>query len=134
MESISDVMDNVAESITIYMRQHGNSNYSKAVSGTATESTTCVAVRWGWLAFPAVVVMATSIFLLAILAQSELEHDKLYRGWKSSILPLIFHDWDGLDKEPRDESVPLLERKDMDQAARQVRVRLRGKGSGFEMD
>ncbi|KAK5262482.1 hypothetical protein LTR40_000322 [Exophiala xenobiotica] len=109
MQSISDVMDNVAESVTIYMRQHGNSNYSKAVSGSATESTTCVAVRWSWLAFPAAVVFATSIFLLAVLVKSQLEHDTLYMGWKSSILPLVFHGWDGLDKDDEDESV-LLQR------------------------
>ncbi|KAK5225685.1 hypothetical protein LTR72_003588 [Exophiala xenobiotica] len=133
MKSISDVMDNVAESVTIYMRQHGNSNYSKAVSGSATVSTTCVAVRWSWLAFPAAVVFATSMFLLAVLAKSRLEHDTLYMGWKSSILPLVFHGLDGLDKDDQDESV-LLQRKEMDQAARQVRIRLRGKSSAIEMD
>ncbi|KAK5460977.1 hypothetical protein LTS15_003040 [Exophiala xenobiotica] len=132
MESISDVMDNVAESVTIYMRQHGNSNYSKAVSGSATVSSTCVAVRWSWLAFPAAVVFATSMFLLAVLAKSQLEHDTLYMGWKSSILPLVFHGWDGLDKDDQDESV-LLQRKEMDRAARQVRIRLRGKSSAVEM-
>ena len=134
MDSITHIMDNVAESITIYMRQHGNSNYSKSVSGSATTAATCIAVRWEWLAFPAVVVMVTAMFLIATLVKTELdEDDKTYRGWKSSVLPLVFHSWDGVkEKQSQHEDMP-LQRKEMDQAAQKLRVRLKGTGVSIEM-
>ena len=134
LASITHTMENVAESITIYMRQHGNSNYSKSVSGSATTAATCIAVRWEWLAFPAVVVTVTSMFLIATLLKTELDKkDTTYRGWKSSVLPLVFHGWDGLEEKQSQHEGILLQRKEMDQAAQQLRVRLKGTGVAIEM-
>ena len=63
------------------------------ISGTARQAYIYVSVRWGWLAFSAVLVLLTCMFLgLTILSTTR--HDVAV--WKSSPIPLLFN---GLEKE-----------------------------------
>ena len=65
-------------------------------SGIASQAYIYVSVRWGWLAFSAVLVLLTSVFL-GLTIFSTARHDVAV--WKSSPIPLLFN---GLEKEEAD--------------------------------
>ncbi|OQU94208.1 hypothetical protein CLAIMM_00598 [Cladophialophora immunda] len=54
-DSIANAVDNLADSMSSYMRRSGYTNYSQPATGTTMETTTCMDIRWAWLTLPAVV-------------------------------------------------------------------------------
>ena len=84
-------MENVTDSMTQFIRRNGYPGLSNPAIGTVFQSQTCVLVRWGWFALPAVLVALTVVFFVALIIQTkEIDHD-----YKTGVLPLLFH---GLDK------------------------------------
>jgi len=55
-------------------------------------SETCVRVHCGWIVYPPAVSLLTALFLVMVLVQTEIKNrDGFARGWKSSLLPLVYH-------------------------------------------
>jgi hypothetical protein len=79
-----------------------------------------VAIRWGWLAYPAVLLALTQIFFILVVAQSAINHTAV---WKSSPLALLFHGLSGLyvQQEQRYDAMDLRE---MDETAKVIKVKL----------
>jgi hypothetical protein len=50
-------------------------------------TTTCVYIRWPWIAFPAIMVGLSGIFLLLVAIESR--HIETDRLWKSSFLAAL---------------------------------------------
>ena len=87
---------NISEALTNYMRQHPVANSSDPVLGTAQYNQTCVHVRWAWMAYPAVLVLAMLVFFAAMVIETRVQDEVSNHDFKSSVLPLMFH---GLETE-----------------------------------
>lgn len=88
-----ELMANVADSITIYLRQ--NSPNSTTMSGTVWQQVTVVEIRWLWLILPAFIVLITAALLVAAILSSKSDISAV-RSWKLSSLPFLFQgmrDW-----------------------------------------
>ncbi|KAL8901410.1 MAG: hypothetical protein Q9207_005222 [Kuettlingeria erythrocarpa] len=80
-------IDNLATSMTNNIREQDD-HMSGPAHGVAWTNETYVHVRWGWFAFPASLILVSSLFLLAVILETS------YRDvliWKSSNLALLFH-------------------------------------------
>lgn len=91
--NIPEVMANIAESITLYLRQE-NPN-STTASGAVWQQVTVIEIRWPWLILPVSIVCITAALLVAAVLSSKSDISAV-RSWKSSSLPFLFHgirDW-----------------------------------------
>ncbi|KAK4506264.1 hypothetical protein PRZ48_004229 [Zasmidium cellare] len=61
------------------------------IPGTVLITTTTLQVRWGWLAMPGVLVLATVGFLLSVIAITRRRPQYAHFRWKTSSLPLLCH-------------------------------------------
>ncbi|KAF2828783.1 hypothetical protein CC86DRAFT_319841 [Ophiobolus disseminans] len=110
LKDMSDLMRNISNSLTTYVRQHGNVNMSNPMLGTVTRNTVCIRVQWPWVAFSAAIVLLTLVFFLYVVVKARGDQAELRRAWetegvhapfydfKSSALALLFH---GLDDDSR---------------------------------
>ena len=97
---LSELVDSVAASMTKRMRE-ATSNHSVGLgpkaNGTELQHIPYVSVRWGWIAFPAVLVFLSLIFLVSTIFQNSKEDTML---WKANTLANFYHP---LTKDGRDE-------------------------------
>lgn len=114
-DSISAMMSRVADTMTNQLRMNGTDWYRNPsnVTGTAFQIVVCTQFHWGWLLFPAGVVLASAVLLAATAWRSSSRWGKASsnRGglqglpvWKSSILPLLFY---GLEDGARLKGAPV---------------------------
>ena len=80
-------MDRLTLSLTTELRKNGEStDQSEHYTGNVFSTVAHVHVRWPWLAFPASMVVASIIFLLAGIWKT---HSHSARPWKSDTLALL---------------------------------------------
>lgn len=115
-DSISAVMSRMADAITNQLRMNGTDWYGNPsnVTGTAFQTVVCTQFQWGWLLFPASVVLASAVLLVATAWRSSSSRWGKVRSnrgglqglpvWKSSILPLLFY---GLEDGARLKGAPV---------------------------
>ncbi|KAI1614955.1 hypothetical protein EDD37DRAFT_401527 [Exophiala viscosa] len=121
-DSINTTFSNIAQYLTTYLRQNGDADYSKPALGVIFQESTCIGMHWIWMTVLAAVVFLTTLFLFFTIMQAEVTNDSTIRGWKSSLLPLVFHTLEGAEGAyPAGQ----LEIKQMEKLAEQVRVCLR---------
>lgn len=98
-DSIAGIFDNIAQATTIRIRQsnaNGIAYLNEQLKGSVEVAETCVLVRWPWIVYPAAISMFTIFFLAMVIIKSETDQGAdVVRGWKSSLLPLIYHRLDG---------------------------------------
>lgn len=87
--NITKTVDDIAQSLTNYIRQGPNST---VVNGTAWTSEPYIHVHWPWLTLPISLVMFSAVFLAVCIHRSEIV-------WKNSALVLLFHGFGDWDKE-----------------------------------
>lgn len=131
-ESISAVISRMADAITNQLRMNGTDFYGNPsnVTGTAFQTVVCTQFQWGWLLFPAAVVLASAVLLVATAWRSSSRWGRVRanRGgsqvevpvWKSSLLPLMFY---GLEDGARLRGPP-VENKAMSELAGEIVARL----------
>ena len=129
----SFVMDNIhlgfkkmAEQMTVSIRGEvaadGSSEYSY---GSATWRQQQFHVRWGWLAYPIALVVISLLFLAGTIYKTRNQE-----VWKSSILPMIFHAFGGVDRE---QFVQLDTVEEMKAVSRGRRIYLGDDAGGHSM-
>ncbi|KAF6827133.1 hypothetical protein CMUS01_09138 [Colletotrichum musicola] len=64
----------------------------RAAAGRAIATETCIYVEWGWLAYPAALMVLQWVFLVLVLGGRRKARGR--GGWKSSPLALLFHSLD----------------------------------------
>ena len=128
-EDLNSTFTNISDSLTQHIRQQGVQNFSSPAYGAVLHEQTCVHVRWAWLAYPAVLVVLTLIFLPAMIFMTRRGETKNH-DWKSEPLALIFH---RLEDETitTTEAGMLVKRRDMQDTAKQIHVRLGRKANGW---
>jgi hypothetical protein len=109
----------LAEAMTVRIRQAPDGNDLGSVSGSAWHTETCISVQWPWLAFPAVLLLLSLVFLLMTIAQGVGRSSDMI--WKASPLALLFHGLDG----GLSQRLQLVDHTaEMEQAAKDLTVRM----------
>lgn len=127
-DSISAVMSRMADAMTNQLRMNGTDSYGNPskVTGTAFQTVVCTQFQWGWLLFPAGVVLASAVLLAATAWRSSSRCGRIRsnRGglqvlpvWKSSILPLLFY---GLEDGARLKGAPVEDKEMVGLAGKMV--------------
>lgn len=104
-ESITTVMESIADSVSSRMRMTGSNAYENGTGnalGTVTSTAVCLRIEWPWLILPVALVLLTMLLFLIILVMSR--HVFVTEGmpmWKSSAVIPFFH---GFVREQRDET------------------------------
>ena len=99
-------------------------------NGTVSYEHVYVSVRWPWLAFSAVLILLTIVFLLLTIIDST-RHDVAV--WKSSPIPLLFY---GLDEKETERLRAAKGLTEMERLSKDIKVGLRddsGTGSGMRL-
>lgn len=104
------------------------SNWNLPALGEAFKATTCINLRWPWLALPAALVVTTLAFLVTLIIQTADERSQ--EAWKSSQEALLWH---GLDGPAGDESTYLVTTKEMHQRAKELRAHLGKTRRGWKL-
>ena len=142
VDSIGLALDNFTTAVTNYLRTTDSiipdsttnpvhsvaSDWNRPALGEAFINTTCIHVRWPWLALPAALLVTTLIFLVTLIAQTTGKDS--CEVWKSSQDALLWH---GLDGSAMDESANLVTASDMHRRAKELTVRLGRTGRGWKL-
>lgn len=83
---IQGVFENISESLTKFIRTHGNASYSEPARGQVQHYAICLGIQWPWITLPAVLAVLTILFLVSVV-ESTGRHDTPL--WKASLLPWI---------------------------------------------
>lgn len=129
-DRVNETWRNMSDSITTYIRQNGNANFSAPATGQAFRDQTCVNIRWPFLAYPAALVLLAIIFFICMVFETR--HGETSRhDWKSSPLALLFH---GLDRESlkREDLADLTGVGEMERTAGRTPVRLSQTENGWQ--
>ena len=89
--NLNPLIQSLALSMTIDMIQSAAAPRRQHYAGSAISTEPYVHVRWGWLAFPAAMVVASALFLSASILQTKARG---LEPWKSSPFALLFCDMD----------------------------------------
>ena len=96
--------------------------------GSTKKDTSCIHVRWPWLALPAALMVGAAMFLGLTIASTL--GDTTFGVWKSSQVALLWH---GLDGQIEHEGEDLWNVREMDQRAKNVQVQLRRTHRGWRL-
>ncbi|KAF2019627.1 hypothetical protein BU24DRAFT_419239 [Aaosphaeria arxii CBS 175.79] len=103
-------------------------DWNHPTEGNDFNDTTCIRVRWPWLALPAAIIVGTLGFLIILITTMTFQDE---RGmWKSSQNALMWH---GLSGPAVEESASLNSRQDMDARAEEIRVHLSKTDRGWKL-
>ncbi|KAK7961909.1 uncharacterized protein PG986_002734 [Apiospora aurea] len=83
-ERIDKIMANVSESLTRFIRTHGNPEYPKPAVGLVWRHTVCARVDWWWSLYPVTLAFGSLVFFVLVLCLQ----DREIPVWKSS--PLVW--------------------------------------------
>ena len=127
-ETVASKFESIADSMTAQIRRDGaNSVSSDPALGVITTNRTCIRVRWAWMVYPCILAVLVSTFLIAVIVEGA-RSDRM--GWKTSILPVLFH---GLETPPQDVAQTLNDEKDMKKGASSISVRLARSAQGWKL-
>ena len=94
MDTVNATFANLAQAMSLWIREHGMANYSRRAEGEVLHYAVCLEVSWGWVALPALLAAgALVLFLLTLVTAVR----RVVPPWKSSTLPMLFHGPAGSD-------------------------------------
>ncbi|RWA11777.1 hypothetical protein EKO27_g3339 [Xylaria grammica] len=117
---VSGTFSNIADSMTDYVRTHGDRKYSAPAKGIAWHYATCLEVHWPWIIFPFALYICTVALLGAVAVSTSKSRRPI---WKLSLLAWIYH---GAARDFGPDSIPGLEVESMRERAKQHVVVLGG--------
>ena len=130
LDRINETWRNLSDSMTTYVRQHGDELFSAPAIGVAYQAQACVRIRWAFLIYPAILVFLCLIFFVSMVLKTR-DSKTSRHDWKSSPLALIFH---GLEREAiinRNEVAESIGAKEMEMIAERTSVRLSKTENGW---
>jgi hypothetical protein len=92
-ESVNERIQSLATAMTAIIRTSGGdanttNTLEERTIGTVWNNTTCMYIRWSWIAFPSGMIGLTGLFLLLVALENRgVETNRL---WKSSFLAALF--------------------------------------------
>ena len=117
-DRVNETFQNISDSITSFIRQSKFSNWSNPAEGVTMRDQVCLSVRWPWLVLPAVLVLLTVIFFIAMIVDTRPNGNRAL-VWKFSPLALLFHGFELPNKHAAD----IDELNDMEELAKGIIVR-----------
>lgn len=88
LSSVDKIFRNLTTAMTAVVRTSGAEGSAWEARGEMWYSTTCMKIEWHWIAFPAIMIGLTIIFLALVAIESRgVQKDRL---WKSSVLATLF--------------------------------------------
>lgn len=85
---VNSIMGNISTAMTTVIRTYNTEGPDWDAKGSLLTATTCIRIDWRWIAFPAIMMGLTGIFLvLVVIDNREMDHERL---WKSSVLATLF--------------------------------------------
>ena len=127
-DRVDETFQNISDSITSFIRQSKFANFSNPAQGITMRDQVCLSVRWPWLAFPAVLVLLTVIFFVAMIVDTWPTGNRA-PIWKSSPLALLFHGFELPNKHAAD----IDELNDMEELAKGISVRFSSTDGGLKI-
>ncbi|USP81740.1 hypothetical protein yc1106_09014 [Curvularia clavata] len=118
--NITHHMERIAQAMTNVMRSDTNSN--ELIAGTAFARETYVAVHWGWMTFPLLMLLMSIVFLAATMYKTSSNSHNEIGMWKTSAMPTLLY---GLPKKTQmDIMSDTATRGVSDKGSSKVRIRL----------
>lgn len=94
MKAVDATFANLAQAMTLWVRENGMANYSRRAEGEVLHYAVCLQVNWSWVALPGLLAAgALVLFLLTLRSAAR----RAMPPWKSSTLPMLFHGPAGSD-------------------------------------
>ncbi|PVH92305.1 hypothetical protein DM02DRAFT_543964 [Periconia macrospinosa] len=98
LEDLQGMMSSMTNSLTTHIRQNGWEGFKTPATGEMYRITTCVHVRWAWMAYAGALVFLTLIFFFSMAVYARTNQSSsasVFQDFKSSLLPVLFHGFDG---------------------------------------
>lgn len=139
LSSIDGFMAGLTDTMTATMRNRGEGGAGEYAQGDVVVNETCVAVRWAWFSYPAVLVGLSALFLLLLVVHvpttgggggnDGAQQGRGARGrlWKSSTLAMLFC---GVDESIARNVRADSSGEEIKQVARDTRAQLVRDGDG----
>jgi hypothetical protein len=131
--TISAQIGQLASSMTAYNRMMPRPETNLGFAyGDTIKYETCVQVRWPWIAFPAALVVLSSLFLALTIWSTKQDSSSVSGGkvWKTSSLAVLFH---GLGEGLLKDQEPLVRKSEMMDRAAKLKVALRFEDDGWKL-
>lgn len=135
LTTVNEFTSQIAASISAQARMSPRRDWKSAfVYGRANRTETCIHVRWGWIAYPAGLLMSTVVFLILTMLNTHKRKDRRFefdRGaWKSSSLAVLFA---GLDQNVQRECAVANTNSEMTVRAENLSVSLQLGDDGWKL-
>ena len=124
LDTVNKAFESMATAMTNALRT--TDQLADVTKGVVFYPKTCIRVRWAWLAFPAILVGGSLLFLIATMFQTS--RRAKHQLWKSSTFPLLFH---GLSAESRNGLGLMAELDEMEDVAARLNMQLRFSEGGW---
>ncbi|KAI8954464.1 hypothetical protein F4801DRAFT_503529 [Xylaria longipes] len=102
-DRIESAFSNISDSLTTYIRTHGDVDYSDAATGQAFHYATCLRVNWPWLAFPSALILLTLVLFVMTAYSARAQGVPV---WTTFLLPWMV--W--LSGVPQDQDFQRMEK------------------------
>ena len=144
LEAINSMMQNITDSMTTYIRWHGNINISEPAQGEVHRYAVCIAVRWGYIAYSGGIVFSLLIFLpmMIINTRSAGSRDEQHgdsfnlpqqHDFKSSTLAVLFHGLETQDKDQHGKSGTRNTSRELEEESKTVMVQMVMTRNGWKL-
>lgn len=135
LTTIEAFTSQIAASISAQARMSSHRDWNSAfVYGRANRTETCIQVRWGWIAYPAGLVVGTCAFLNLTMLSTRKQKDRTYGyeqgAWRSSSLAVLFA---GLDQNVQREGAVVNTNSEMTARAGDLCVSLQLGNDGWKL-
>ena len=102
LETVQETMSDIANAITISLRNLETEPYHHPHVGQAFSNETCVRVRWPWLTYPAALTLMILVFMFQLFREQVLspqwqDDPIIQHNYKTALVPLLLHS--GLNTE-----------------------------------
>lgn len=88
-DRVNSTFWNVSQALDNHIRQDSVGKYSDPALGQVNEEKTCIRIQWGWIAYPATLVVLALIFFLLMVWETR-PVGATWDMWKSSPLALLY--------------------------------------------
>jgi len=119
------LVSNVADAMTAALR----ASSGESAPGVMLASEPYIRIGWVWIIFPLLLYVLAASFMTAVAIQGRSGATKCH-VWKNSIVAALCH---GLEKELSDKLAGLYTLKQIDEAAKDVKVKLATNEHGLQL-
>jgi hypothetical protein len=145
LQDVERTLRGMTDTFTTYIRKAGDPGLSVPATAEMHENTSCIQVRWAWLAYAALIVGLLLVFFAWMVVYARASQSRLRKQWagqdkapliydyKSSALSVLLHGLDHESLKHIDEISASNVESEVEKSAKEITVKLVATEHGWKL-